>query len=70
MIGHFEALASHCRYHPATDGRPEEENFQRPPRQAARPAQGRQGDDQPLPALPRAAFAAPDVQELRHLRGP
>ena len=32
-----------ARYHAATDGRPEEENFQRPPRQAARHAQGRQG---------------------------
>src|SRR5690606_17596772 len=48
----------------------EEENLQRPPRQAARQPQGRQGDDQPLPALPQPAAAAPGVPDLRHLRRP
>ena len=38
-----EGCPTRPRYHPATDGRPEEENLQRPPRQAARQPQGRQG---------------------------
>ena len=57
-----------ARYHPATDGRPEEENFQRAPRQAARQPQGRQGAAQQLPALPQPAPAASGLPDLRHLR--
>ena len=56
------------RYHLASDGRPEEENLQRPPRQAPRQAQGRQGAPQQLPALPQPAAAAPGLPDLRHLR--
>ena len=56
------------RYHPATDGCPEEENFQRPARQAARQPQGRQGPPQQLPALPQPPAAAPGLPDLRHLR--
>ena len=56
------------RYHSATHGRPEEENFQRPPRQAARAAQGRKAEPQPLPALPQPAAAASGLPDLRHLR--
>src|SRR6185436_16827378 len=56
------------RYHPATDGRPEEENFQRSARQAPRPAQGRQAELEQLPALPQPAAAASRLPDLRHLR--
>ena len=42
------------RYHSATDGRPEEENLERPPRQAARHAQGRR---RPVSTAARAATA-------------
>ena len=56
------------RYHPATYGRPEEENFQRPPRQAPRQSQGRQAEPEQLPALPQPAAAASGLPDLRHLR--
>ena len=58
------------RYHAPTHGRPEEENLERPPRQAARQPQGRQGAPQQLSALPQPAPAASRLPDLRHLRGP
>ena len=59
---------SDYRYHSATDGRPKEENLQRPARQAARHAQGGEASPQPVPALPQPAPAAPGLPDLRHLR--
>ncbi len=50
-------------------GRPEEENFQCSPRQAARQPQGGEGAPQPVSALPQPAVAAPGLPDLRHLRG-
>ena len=54
----------------AADGRTEEENLERPPRQAPGHAQGRQGAPEQLPALPQPAAAAPGLPDLRYLRRP
>ena len=57
------------RYHPASHGRPQEEDLAHPPRQAPRHPQGERAAAQRVPALPQPPPAASRLPGMRDLRG-